>query len=187
MHEAQPYCMPMLYGNDLDYIYLQGASTSPLMRELASGVRSCTNITTLDSLVLARSIYEQSANYVSVIVFGSYEAITTEDEKLAVLKILTEQLIPGRWREVRPPSLHELRATSILRLPLAEVWLKHRSGGPNDDESVDAAIETWAGILPIDTRFGEPIASEGLRAGIGLSPSVERLVVRLGRSSYTTR
>jgi nitroimidazol reductase NimA-like FMN-containing flavoprotein (pyridoxamine 5'-phosphate oxidase superfamily) len=133
-------------------------------------------VTVIDGLVLARSVFEHSANYASLMAFGQFELVGDEEEKLAALRAFTEKLLPGRWEEVRHPSKLELKATAVLRLPLTEASVKVRSGPPDDDHDVDALLDTWAGVVPIQMSFGEPIASPGLRAGIPLSASLRRLV-----------
>jgi hypothetical protein len=115
-----------------------------------------------------------------VIAFGRFTPIADEGERLAALEAFTEKLLPGRWSEVRRPSRQEVNATAILAMPISEASVKRRSGPPDDDETADAAIDTWAGVLPLVTSFGAPIASPGLRPGIPLSPSLLRLLAEAG-------
>src|SRR5207247_927119 len=96
--------------------------------------------------------------------------------RLHAFEAFTEKLLPGRWDEVRQPNAKELKATEILTLEIGEASVKARSGPPDDDDSVDAELETWAGIVPIVTSYGTPDASPGLRPGIPLSASVRRLL-----------
>jgi hypothetical protein len=126
--------------------------------------------------VLARSAFEHSANYESAVVLGSFEEITDPDERLVAFEAFTEKLLPGRWQEVRPPDRKELKATTILALPIVEASVKVRRGPPDDDDSPDAELDTWAGVIPIVTELGAPEPSPGLRAGIALSASVTRLL-----------
>jgi len=95
------------------------------------------------------------------------------------LAAFTDKMIPGRWEEVRQPSAKELKATAILALPLGEASVKVRSGPPSDDNSVDARRDTWAGVLPLETNFGTPVPSPGLRPGIPLPASARRVRSRL--------
>ena len=173
---ADVYCIPMLYARVGDSVYLHGSTASRAMRTLSGGAAACLTVTIIDGLVLARSVFQHSANYESVIVFGRFTPVGDKEERLAALEAFTDKLLPGRWSEVRGPSPQELSVTTILALPISEASVKRRSGPPDDDETADAAIDTWAGVVPLVTSFGAPIASPGLRPGIPLSPSVVQLL-----------
>lgn len=176
--DGQPYCIPMLHARVGDRVYIHGSSKSRALLALAAGAPACFTVTLVHGLVLARSVFEHSANFDSVVLLGRFQLIDDADERLAALEAFTEKLLPGRWDEVRPPSRQELKATKILAMPIAEASLKTRSGPPTDDGSEDAERDTWAGELPIHTAFGAPVASPGLRDGIPLADSVRRLVER---------
>jgi nitroimidazol reductase NimA-like FMN-containing flavoprotein (pyridoxamine 5'-phosphate oxidase superfamily) len=171
----QPYCIPMLYARIGDHVYIHGSTASRLIRTLASGARACLTSTALNGLVLARSVFEHSANYESVALFGTLREVTEPDERLAAFEAFTNKLLPGRWDEARHPNRKELKATRILALAIDAASAKLRSGPPTDDDSEDASLDVWAGELPIVTTFGEPVPSPGLRAGIALPESVRRL------------
>jgi hypothetical protein len=126
--------------------------------------------------VLARSAFEHSANYDSVMAFGAFAQVDDEDERLSAFEAFTEKLLPGRWAEVRQPNTKELKATEILALEIGDASVKVRSGPPDDDDSPDAQRETWAGVLPIASSYGTPTASPGLRPGIPVPESVRRLL-----------
>jgi len=170
------YCTPMLYARIGDRVYVHGSSASRAMRALAGGAAACLTVTIVDGLVAARSAFEHSANYESVMVFGTFTPVSDPDERLAALEGFTEKLLPGRWSEVRGPNAKELKATSIAAMPIDQASAKRRSGPPDDDDGPDAAIDTWAGVLPIVTSYGTPVPSPGLRDGIEVSPSLRRLV-----------
>jgi nitroimidazol reductase NimA-like FMN-containing flavoprotein (pyridoxamine 5'-phosphate oxidase superfamily) len=170
------YCVPTFFARVDDKIYIHGSAASRTLRALAAGTPSCVTVTVLDGLVLARSVFEHSANYESVMAFGTFAAVDDEEERLAALEAFTENLLPGRWGEVRAPTRHELKGTSILAMPISEAAAKVRSGPPDDDHTVDAAIETWAGVIPFVTSFGAPVPSPGLRPDMPLSESVRRLL-----------
>ena len=174
------YCIPMLHARVGDSIYLHGSTASRAVRTLGGGAPACLTVTIVDGLVLARSVFQHSANYESVIVFGRFTPVDDEGERLAALEAFTDKLLPGRWSEVRSPSPQELKATAVLALPIAEASVKRRSGPPDDDDTADAAIETWAGVIPLVTSVGVPVDSPGLRSGIPLSPSVVRLLAEQG-------
>ncbi|MDQ3874080.1 MAG: pyridoxamine 5'-phosphate oxidase family protein, partial [Actinomycetota bacterium] len=173
---GQPFCIPMLQARVDDCIFVHGSSASRTLRVLASGVPACLTVTVLDGLVLARSAFEHSANYRSAVVLGHFVPVEGEAERLAAFAAFTDKLVSGRWDEVRPPNRKERKATAILRMPIDEASAKARSGPPSDDESDDAALDVWAGVLPIVHRFGPPEPSPRLRDGIGLSRSAHRLL-----------
>ena len=174
--DGQPCCIPMLHARVDDRLYIHGSTASRLVRTLAAGAAACVTVTIVRGLVLARSAFEHSANFDSVVLHGRFELIDDPDERLTALRAFTDRLIPGRWSEVRPPSRKELKATQMLAIAIDEASGKTRSGPPDDDDSEDAAIDTWAGELPVLTTFGEPVPAPGLRPGIPLAASVRRLV-----------
>jgi len=171
-----PCCIPMLYARVDDRVYVHGSTASRTMRTLGAGADACLTVTLVNGLVLARSAFEHSANYESVVLFGRLEDVPDAEDRLAAYEAFTEKLLPGRWDEVRQPSRKELKATTILALPIDEASAKIRIGPPDDDDTEDADLDTWAGVVPILTSFGEPEPSPGLRPGIALSDSVRRLL-----------
>jgi len=145
--DGQPLVMPTLYARNGDTVYLHGSSASRTLRELSAGVPVCVTVTLLDGLVLARSVFHHSMNYRSVMLFGTATPIP-DDEKRDALRTLTEQLAPGRWDEARQPTATELKATSILALPIDETSAKIRVGPPKD-EPEDEDLPVWAGVVPV--------------------------------------
>jgi nitroimidazol reductase NimA-like FMN-containing flavoprotein (pyridoxamine 5'-phosphate oxidase superfamily) len=166
----------MLYARVDDRVYVHGSTASRTMRTLGAGADACLTVTLVNGLVLARSAFEHSANYESVVLYGRLEDVPDAADRLAAYEAFTEKLLPGRWDEVRQPSRKELKATTILALPIDEASAKIRIGPPDDDDTEDADLDTWAGVVPILTSFGEPEPSPGLRPGIALSDSVRRLL-----------
>jgi len=145
--EGQPYVIPTLHARVGDRLYVHGSSASRMLRHAASGARMCATVTIFDGLVVARSVFNHSVNYRSVVVFGTAAAVEG-DEKRTALRALTEQLAPGRWEEAREPTDIELKATAILSLPLDEASAKVRSG-PEEDEPEDRDLPVWAGVVPV--------------------------------------
>ena len=145
--EGQPYVIPTLHARVGDRLYLHGSSASRMLRQAASGARLCATVTLFDGLVLSRSVFNHSVNYRSVVVFGT-ATLVDEDEKLHAVHALAEQLAPGRWDEARQPSQQELKATSIVSLPLDEASAKVRTGREEDDEE-DLDLPVWAGVVPV--------------------------------------
>jgi nitroimidazol reductase NimA-like FMN-containing flavoprotein (pyridoxamine 5'-phosphate oxidase superfamily) len=172
---GEPVCIPMLFAYTNGRLDVHGSTASRAMRLLARGGPACVTVTLLHGLVLARSAFEHSVNYESVIAFGRFRAITDDQERRAALAAFTDKLVPGRFDEVRAPNAKELKATMVLAMQIQGVSAKIRSGPPDDDDSQDAALAIWAGELPIRSVLGEAVASPGLRAGIPLPQSVRQL------------
>lgn len=156
--EGIPVVTPTLHVRVGDRVYLHGSSASRTLRA-AEGSEVCLTVSLIDGLVLARSAMHHSANYRSAMVFGRAEKLDEGEEKLAALEALIEKLTPGRWREVRKPTGKELRAASVLRLPIDEASAKVRSGPPVDDDA-DLSLRVWAGVLPLSSSFSEPLPDE---------------------------
>ena len=174
--DGQPYGIPTLYARVGDRVLIHGSTASRMTRVLAAGAPACVTVTILDGLVLARSAFETGANYDAVMLVGSFRQIDGEAEKLAALEMFMETVLPGRWGEVRAPSRQELKGTAILELEISEASVKTKAGGPDDDESPDAERETWAGVIPVLTRYGSPEPSPVLPSSIPISASVRRLL-----------
>jgi nitroimidazol reductase NimA-like FMN-containing flavoprotein (pyridoxamine 5'-phosphate oxidase superfamily) len=165
-HDGQPFVIPTLHARIGDEVLVHGSAGARSLRTLAEGFPVCLTVTLLDGIVLARSVFEHSLNYRSVVVLGTAVPVTDRDEKRAALHALTERLLPGRWDDARQPTAKELKATAVLRLPLAEASAKIRDGGPEDDATPDAELDIWAGHIPLTMKAGTPVAAPGLRAGI---------------------
>ena len=154
--EGQPFVIPTSYGRKNDNLYIHGSAASRMLRTLDQGVPVCVTVTLLDGLVLARSIFNHSMNYRSVVVLGAAVAVTDLQEKLEALRALSEHILPGRWDEVRQPNERELKATLVLRLPIEEFSAKVRQGPPVDDVE-DYSFPAWAGVIPLAMAAGEPM------------------------------
>jgi uncharacterized protein len=154
--DGQPFVIPTSYGRSQDILYVHGSAASRMLRHLDAGVPVCLTVTLLDGLVLARSIFNHSMNYRSVVVLGKAVAVENPPEKLEALRALSEHIIPGRWQESRQPNEKELKATLVLRLPIEEFSCKVRQGPPIDDEE-DYAFPSWAGVIPLTMVAGMPI------------------------------
>ena len=145
--DGQPYVIPTLHARVGDRLYVHGSAASRMLRHAATGVPLCATVTLFDGLVLARSVFNHSVNYRSVVVFGT-ATLVGDDEKREALRALTEQLAPGRWDEARQPTDTELKATWILSLPLDETSAKVRTGA-EEDEPEDLDLPVWAGVVPV--------------------------------------
>jgi len=157
--DAQPFVIPTLYARVGDAIYFHGSAASRMLRGAAGGVPVCVTVTLTDGLVLARSVFNHSMNYRSVVALGKASLVEAPAEKFEALHAFTEKILPGRWEDARQPNEKELKATSILKLALTEVSAKIRSGPVQDDEE-DYALPVWAGIVPLHLQAEAPIRDE---------------------------
>ena len=163
--EAQPFVIPTSYGRDGDVLYIHGSAASRMLRNLNQGVPVCITATLLDGLVLARSVFNHSMNYRSVVILGTATLVDDPAEKLAALRAISEHIIPHRWDDARQPNEQELKATSVLSVPLTEASAKIRTGPPKDEKE-DYALPIWAGVLPLPIVPGAPIPDPALPAGV---------------------
>ena len=163
--DGQPFVIPTGYGRVGDNLYIHGSAASRMLRRVDEGVAVCVTVTLLDGLVLARSIFNHSMNYRSVVILGTARAVIDPTEKLEALRLLSEHILPGRWVESRQPNEKELKATLVMRLPIEEFSAKVRQGPPVDDEE-DYAFSTWAGVVSLTMVAGEPIDDARLMPGL---------------------
>jgi nitroimidazol reductase NimA-like FMN-containing flavoprotein (pyridoxamine 5'-phosphate oxidase superfamily) len=169
--DGQPVVIPMLHARCGDLVYCHGSAANRTLRALVAGTPACLTVTLLDALVLARSAMHHSANYRSVMLLGEATLVTAQDEKLAALEAIVEHIVPGRWADVRWPTENELKATSVLAIPIEEASAKIRSGPPLDDEQ-DYAMDVWAGVIPIASQPMDPEPDPRLPAGVVAPPYV---------------
>jgi nitroimidazol reductase NimA-like FMN-containing flavoprotein (pyridoxamine 5'-phosphate oxidase superfamily) len=146
--DGQPYVIPTLHARVGDLLYVHGSAASRMLRHAASDVRICVTVTLLDGLVLARSVFNHSIDYRSVVVLGTPTLVEDVEEKREALHAFTEHIAPGRWEEARQPTDQELKATWILSVPLDEASAKVRTGPP-EDEPEDMDLPVWAGVVPV--------------------------------------
>ncbi len=162
--DGQPFVIPTSYGRKDASLYIHGSSASRMLRQMKDGVPVCVTVTLLDGLVLARSIFNHSMNYRSVVVLGKATLVEDAKEKIEALHLLSEHILPGRWAEARQPNERELKQTSVLKLPIEEFSAKVRSGPPIDDEE-DYSFPTWAGVIPLAMVAGTPVNDPQLHLG----------------------
>ena len=176
--DGQPFVIPTLYARVDDEVYIHGSAASRMLRTLSDGVQVCVTVTLVDGLVLARSAFNHSMNYRSVVILGRAVLIEDREEKLAALEAFAEHVVRGRWKDVRQPTESELKQTKVLAVPLEEVSAKVRTGEPHDDEE-DYALPIWAGVLPLPVVPGAPIPDSRCLAGLEV-PSYLRSYSRNG-------
>jgi nitroimidazol reductase NimA-like FMN-containing flavoprotein (pyridoxamine 5'-phosphate oxidase superfamily) len=170
--DEQPYVVPMAVGRDGDRVLLHGSVVSRLMKNLEAGLPCCVTITHLDGLVLARSAFNSSMNYRSLMVFGSAKPVSDDAEKKRGLDILVEHLIPGRLADLRKSTRKEINATTLLSLPLDTFSVKSRNAPPGDTKS-DISAPIWAGVIPLELQAGKPEAAPDMAPGIPLPPYIK--------------
>jgi nitroimidazol reductase NimA-like FMN-containing flavoprotein (pyridoxamine 5'-phosphate oxidase superfamily) len=163
--DDQPYVVPMSYARMGDQLLIHGSVASRLVKNLASGLRCCVTVTHFDGLVYARSTFNSSMNYRSVMVFGTARLITDIDEKRQSIQALVDHLMPGRQADLRKSTVKELNATSLLALPIETFSTKCRKGPPEDTKS-DLDAQVWAGVVPLELTAGEPVDAPDLLPGI---------------------
>lgn len=182
--DGQPYVIPTIHARVDDRLYVHGSSASRMLRNLKAGVPMCVTVTILDGLVLARSAFHHSMNYRSVVVLGVAQEVTDPQEKYDTLKAVVEHVAPNRWDDVRWPNEQELKATSVLRLPLEEASAKIRTGPPLDDEE-DYQLPCWAGELPLRLTPQVPVPDPRLPLEAAV-PSYVRTYQRTHRSKESS-
>ena len=165
--DGQPYVIPTIYARIENRLYIHGSAASRMLRTIGGRMPVCVTVTLLDGLVLARSTFHHSMNYRSVVILGEAAEVTDPDEKMTALKAIVDHVMVGRWEDVRQPSPQELKATSVIRVPLEEVSAKIRTGPPVDDAD-DYLLDCWAGEVPLRLVPQPPVADPQLRGDIAL-------------------
>jgi nitroimidazol reductase NimA-like FMN-containing flavoprotein (pyridoxamine 5'-phosphate oxidase superfamily) len=164
VHEGRPFMVPTGFARDGRWLCFHGARSNRTLRALLEG-EACISVTLLDGLVQARSAFQHSMNYRSLVIFASGEEITGRPEKIHAMRRVVEHIVPGRWEQARQPNDHEIDATLMVRVPIEECSAKVRSGPPIDDEP-DMNLGIWAGVIPARIQWGPPLADPQLPAGM---------------------
>lgn len=173
--DGQPFVIPTLYARLGDELVLHGSVASRLVRHVRSGAPICVTVTEVDGLVLARSAFETSMNYRSVVVLGHGRELTDPDERLSALRAISEAVLPGRWDDVRPPDEMELRRTMIVAVAIEQCSAKVSTGHPEDPEA-EWDLPVWAGRVPLRRAAAEPEPAPDLRDGIAVPDYLRRWV-----------
>lgn len=157
--DGAPRVLPTGYGRSGDTLYLHGSTGARSLREASGEPEICVTVTHLDGIVYARSAFHFSANYRSAVIHGRPRQVTDPDERWRALQVITEHLAPGSWEHARQPNKRELAATTVIALDLTEAAVKIRTGDPVDEPEDVEANKAWAGVLPLETRWGTPVPS----------------------------
>jgi nitroimidazol reductase NimA-like FMN-containing flavoprotein (pyridoxamine 5'-phosphate oxidase superfamily) len=172
--EGQPFVIPTIHGRDGEKLYLHGSAASRMLRSIREGIPVCVTVTIVDGLVLARSAFNHSMNYRSVVALGTAKELKGERERLHALKVISDHVLPGRWEDARRPTKKELAQTLVLELELKECSAKVRTGPPHDDDE-DYALKVWAGELPLKLEAGSPAPDSRLAPGVELPAYLGKL------------
>jgi nitroimidazol reductase NimA-like FMN-containing flavoprotein (pyridoxamine 5'-phosphate oxidase superfamily) len=150
VQDGVPFVIPTTFVRDGEMLYVHGAVASRTLKLLASGAPIGVTVTLVDGLVLARTAFHHSMNYRSVVILGRARELWDPAEKRRIFAKLVDKVSPGRAAKVREPNDKELRATSLLAIPLVEVSAKVRTGMPKaEDDAADAVAPVWAGVVPL--------------------------------------
>lgn len=168
--DGQPFVIPTIYGREDNRLYFHGATTSRMLVNLKEGIPVCITVIHLDGLVLARSAFHHSMNYRSAMVYGTAKEVVVEEKEHALF-VVSENIMKGRWDEVRGPNSKELKATTVLAIEIDQASSKIRTGSPKD-EPEDYALDIWAGVVPLRMGTESPINDEELKPGLNPSENV---------------
>jgi nitroimidazol reductase NimA-like FMN-containing flavoprotein (pyridoxamine 5'-phosphate oxidase superfamily) len=169
VHDGYPVVIPTIHAREGDTLFIHGSPASRMLRDLKEGMEICVNATILDGLVFARSLFNHSMNYRSVVVFGRAREVTGRSEKLAAMKAVSDHIAPGRWDDARGPNDREFNGTTLLAIDIDEASAKVRTGPPGD-EPADIGLGYWAGVVPVSQSYGPPMPAPDLADGIGVPP-----------------
>ncbi|MBI5158321.1 MAG: pyridoxamine 5'-phosphate oxidase family protein [Acidimicrobiia bacterium] len=171
--DDRPVVIPTIHVRVGDTVVLHGSPASRMLRILKGGAPCAIAVTLLDGLVLARSVFNHSMNYRSVVLFGTATPIDDPERKLEAMRGFTEKILPGRWGDARVPSEKEFRGTLMLGIPIDAASAKMRSGPPSD-EPEDLTLPVWAGVIPLRTVAGAPVPSPDLPPGVEVPDYLRR-------------
>lgn len=178
VQDGSPVVVPMIYGRDGETIYLHGARKARVIRLLEQTEQACVNVTLLDGIVYARSVFNSSMNYRSATIFGTPALVDGDAEKLRAMRVIGEHTMPGRWDEVRDSHEREIRMTGVIALQIESASAKVAAGMP-DDEEADYDIPIWAGVLPIESRILDLQSDDRLIDGAEPSDAVRGMQGKL--------
>jgi len=178
IQDGSPVVVPMIYGREGETLFLHGARKARVIRLLEETERACINVTLLDGIVVARSTFNSSMNYRSVMLFGTPKILQTREEKLHGMRMISEHTIPGRWAEVRDSHENEIKMTSVIAMQIDAASAKISSSIP-DDEEEDYDIPIWAGVLPVTSRLGQLQSDDRVLPGVEPSDALRSLQDRI--------
>jgi nitroimidazol reductase NimA-like FMN-containing flavoprotein (pyridoxamine 5'-phosphate oxidase superfamily) len=169
-HNEQTMMIPTAYGREENALYIHGSTKNHMLNQIINSQSVCIGVTHLDGIVLARTLFDTSANYRSVILFGKAELVIDNDERLKGLQIISENIIKGRWNEVSVGSENELKATMVVKFTIDKASAKIRDGGPKGDE--ENLHEVWSGHIPLSLKALDPVADTKFKVELEMTKSV---------------
>lgn len=175
--DGSPRVTPMVYGRIGETLYLHGSPLNQPLTAAKNGAEICVTVTNIYGLVLANSLFNHSVNFRSAMIYGTATLVTDENERLAAMKASGNQLVPERATALPDPSPKQLAGVMIVALSLAEASVKVREGPPHG-EPADYELDIWAGVVPLQQTWGEPVPDPLIREGIPVPAHVTRLVGR---------
>jgi len=174
VQDGSAVVVPMIYGRENDTLYLHGAKKARVIRLLEQNDEACVNVTLVDGLVLSRSAFNSSFQYRSVTVFGSPRLIESTEDKVQAMRVISEHSMPGRWDELRDPLPNEVKMTGVIALDITAASAKESASMPEDEDD-DYNVPVWAGVVPLEAKFGSLIDDDRLLKGVEPSAAVRSL------------
>jgi uncharacterized protein len=171
-HDGQTMMIPTAYGREGDCLYLHGSAKNFMLNRIIDGQTICIGVTHLDGIVLARTLFDTSANYRSVVLFGKAELVEDHESRLKGLRVITDHIIKGRWDEVSLGTQNELKATMVVKFTIDKASAKIRTGGPEGDEKQPDKV--WSGHIPVVTKALEPVQDMKFGVELEMTESVRR-------------
>lgn len=176
MHNGQPMIIPTAYGRKGDTLYFHGSTKNFTLNQIIQSDSVSVAVTHLDGIVLARTLFDTSANYRSAVLSGKAELVTNPVEQMDGLKIITENIIKGRWNEVSVGSENQLKATMVVKFTIKKASAKIRKGGPQGDEEI--TNDVWSGHIPLFLTAGIPVIDSKFGTHPETAESVKNFVAR---------
>ena len=170
-HEGRTMMIPIAYGRIEDCLYLHGSNKNFMLNQVLTNESICISVTHVDGIVLAKTLFDTSMNYRSVVLFGRATLVTDEEERIQGLKTIVDNIIPGRWDEVSIGDDNLLAATMVIRFKIESASVKIRSGGPQGDENIEDKV--WSGHIPLRLQALEPVLDTKFGDAPEQSPSVK--------------
>lgn len=170
-HQGQTMMIPTAYGREKDALYLHGSTKNFMLNQILDGQTICISVTHLDGIVLAKSLFHTSVNYRSVVLFGKAVLVNEENERMEGMKIITENIVKGRWDEVVIGDENQLKATMVIKFTIEKASAKIRTGAPMGDEGIKDVV--WSGEIPLSMKAQQPIQDTKFGADLEMSESVK--------------
>jgi nitroimidazol reductase NimA-like FMN-containing flavoprotein (pyridoxamine 5'-phosphate oxidase superfamily) len=168
-----PFVIPTIHARVGDVLYFHGSPASRMLRLMKTGADVCVTATLVDSIVVARSVFNHSLGFRSAMVIGPARLVESPEERSVALEAITEAVLPGRWNEARHPTRNEDKGTLVVAVDIEEFSAKIR-GSHVADEPEDYSLPIWAGSIPLSTSIGTAEPDPELADGIDVPESVRR-------------